>query len=134
VLGEESLDRLISAREEETLANYQSEMEGASGMEERVRRLAAIRDREGYMCELKKDSGGYLLIENHCPVCAAASACQGFCHSELSIFKRVLGDEADITREEHIVSGARRCAYRITRRQKKGSRRQEAGGRRQETC
>jgi predicted ArsR family transcriptional regulator len=127
VLGEESLDRLISAREEETLANYQSEMEGASGMEERVRRLAAIRDGEGYMCELKKDSGGYLLIENHCPICAAASACQGFCHSELSIFKRVLGDEADITREEHIVSGARRCAYRITRRQKTGGRRQEAG-------
>jgi predicted ArsR family transcriptional regulator len=126
ILGEESLDRLISAREEETLANYQSEMEGANNLEERITRLAAIRDREGYMCELKKDSAGYLLIENHCPICAAASACQGFCYSELRIFKQVLGDDVDITRQEHIVSGARRCAYRITGK-KEASRRQPAG-------
>jgi predicted ArsR family transcriptional regulator len=112
-LGEEALDRLIAAREKEVLTNYQAEMEGAEDLKGRVKRLAAIRDREGYMCELKKDSDGYLLIENHCPICAAATACQGFCQAELRTFKRVLGDDVLITREEHIVSGARRCAYRI---------------------
>ena len=113
-LGEEALDRLIAAREKEVLTNYQAEMEGAKDLRERVKRLAAIRDREGYMCELKKDAGDYLLIENHCPICAAAAACQGFCQAELRTFKRVLGDDVLIAREEHIVSGARRCAYRIT--------------------
>jgi predicted ArsR family transcriptional regulator len=112
-LGEEALDRLIAAREKEVLTNYQAEMEGAEDLKARVKRLAAIRDREGYMCELKKDADGYLLIENHCPICAAATACQGFCQAELRTFKRVLGDHALVTREEHIVSGARRCAYRI---------------------
>jgi predicted ArsR family transcriptional regulator len=117
VLGEEALDRLISAREKETLASYRAEMKGAAGLEERVARLAAIRDREGYMCELKADADGYLLIENHCPICAAATACQGFCRAELKIFKRALGNDVNITREEHIVAGARRCAYRITKAQ-----------------
>jgi len=113
VLGEEVLERVIAAREAQTLANYLEEMEGAYDLEDRVRRLAAIRDREGYMCEFKTDQDGYLLIENHCPICAAANSCQGFCRSELRIFERVLGNKAIVTREEHIVSGARRCAYRI---------------------
>lgn len=115
VLGEDSLDRLISAREEETLANYRAELDGAADLEERVARLAAIRDREGYMCEMKADADGYLLVENHCPICAAARVCQGFCQAELRTFKKALGDDVDITREEHIVSGARRCVYRIRR-------------------
>ncbi len=117
VLGEEALDRLISAREKETLANYRAEMKGAASLEERVVRLAAIRDREGYMCEMSRDADGYLLIENHCPICAAATACQGFCRAELRTFKKVLGNDVNVTREEHIVSGARRCAYRITQAQ-----------------
>jgi predicted ArsR family transcriptional regulator len=114
VLGEEALDRLIAAREKETLANYQAEMEGAADLKERVARLATIRDREGYMCEWKADADGYLLIENHCPICAAATACQGFCQAEMRTFKKTLGAGVEISREEHIVSGARRCAYRIT--------------------
>jgi predicted ArsR family transcriptional regulator len=114
VLGEEALDRLITAREKETLANYRAAMKGAASLEERVARLAAIRDREGYMCEMSKDADGYLLIENHCPICAAANACQGFCRAELRTFKKALGKDANVTREEHIVSGDRRCAYRIT--------------------
>jgi predicted ArsR family transcriptional regulator len=116
VLGEEALEQLISTRESETRAGYERELKGAHSLQERLTRLAAIRDREGYMCELKKDAKGYLLIENHCPVCAAATECQGFCRAELKTFQKVLGKNAAIAREEHIVSGARRCAYRIIER------------------
>jgi predicted ArsR family transcriptional regulator len=56
--------------------------------------------------------GSLLLVENHCPICAAASVCAGFCRSELETFRAVLG--AKVEREEHILLGARRCAYRIT--------------------
>ncbi|ARO29186.1 transcriptional regulator domain-containing protein [Rhizobium sp. NXC14] len=45
---------------------------------------------------------------------AAATACAGFCRSELETFRAVLG--ADVERSEHILTGARRCAYRITAR------------------
>ena len=113
VLGEEALEKLIATRESETRASYEIEMKGADSLHERLTRLAAIRDREGYMCELKKDSKGYLLVENHCPICAAATECQGFCRAEMKTFQKVIGSNTTITREEHIVSGARRCAYRI---------------------
>jgi predicted ArsR family transcriptional regulator len=59
------------------------------------------------------DDGGLLLIENHCPICAAATACQGFCRAELDVFRAVLGPETEVVRNEHIVAGARRCSYSI---------------------
>ena len=115
-LGEPALDRLIGARERETLANYSAETADAADLRERVARLAAIRSREGYMAEWQEEPDGtYLLFENHCPICAAASMCQGFCRAELEVFQAVLGRGAQVTRMEHIPAGARRCAYRITR-------------------
>ena len=57
--------------------------------------------------------GSLLLVENHCPICVAAKACQGFCRSELALFRETLGKDVSVVRDEHIVSGARRCVYRI---------------------
>lgn len=112
-LGSEALDRIITAREQETEAAYRHEMADVASLAERVARLAAIRTREGYMAEWSQEAaGGYLLVENHCPICAAAAACQGFCRAELEVFRDVLG--AEVERMDHILAGARRCAYRIT--------------------
>jgi predicted ArsR family transcriptional regulator len=112
-LGEEVLDRLIDARASESRTAYAAALEGAADLGERVARLAEARSREGYMAESREDGEGYLLIENHCPICAAATACQGFCRAELDTFRRVLGPDASVERTEHIVNGDRRCAYRI---------------------
>ncbi len=114
VLGEAALERIIAAREAETRQAYASALAGAGGLAERVARLAALRAREGYMAEWREEGDGFLLIENHCPICAAAASCQGFCRAELDIFRSVLGDAARIVRDEHILAGARRCVYRIT--------------------
>ena len=38
----------------------------------------------------------------------------GFCRAELDTFREVLGPDASVEREEHIVQGDRRCAYRIS--------------------
>jgi predicted ArsR family transcriptional regulator len=113
VLGEEALEQVIAARELETRSAYLSAMEGAAGLEARVARLAEIRTREGYMAEWRPEGDGFLLIENHCPICAAASVCQGFCRSEQQVFREVLGPSAVVERIEHLQAGARRCAYRI---------------------
>ena len=81
----------------------------------RLQALAAIRSEEGYMAEVRKAEGGaYLLIENHCPVCHAAAACTGLCAAELSVFQAVLGLDVEVTRGDHILAGARRCAYRVS--------------------
>ena len=54
-----------------------------------------------------------MLVENHCPICAAATACQGLCRDELALFQKVLGPNVEVERTEHILAGARRCAYVI---------------------
>ena len=61
----------------------------------KLKELARVRTEEGYMAEVRGDkNGSYLLIENHCPICAAANSCQGFCSTELDLFRSVLGKES----------------------------------------
>ena len=112
-LGEAALERLVMAHEDRARTAYAAEMAGAGGPAEKIARLAAIRTREGYMAEWDDCDGVFLLTENHCPICAAAQACQGFCRAELELFREVLGPELAVTRTDHIAAGARRCAYRI---------------------
>ncbi|MGE0424389.1 MAG: helix-turn-helix transcriptional regulator [Reyranellaceae bacterium] len=113
VFGPEGLERLISHRESQTRATYRARLAGARSLPDRVRRLAKIRTAEGYMAEARRDGEGMLLIENHCPICAAAQRCQSLCRSELQVFQAALGPDVVVERLEHIVAGARRCAYRI---------------------
>jgi predicted ArsR family transcriptional regulator len=112
--GEAMLDQVIEAREKSALVTYRRALDGAASLKDKVKRLAKIRSEEGYMASTTTDDGAVLLIENHCPICVAAKACQGFCRSELALFRETLGDEVSVAREEHIVAGARRCVYRIS--------------------
>lgn len=113
--GEEGLDRLIARREGEQRQAYRLASEGADSLEQKVARLADLRDREGYMAEWRREEdGALLLIENHCPICAAAAACRNLCRSELSVFREALGSDAVVERVDHILAGGRRCAYRVT--------------------
>jgi predicted ArsR family transcriptional regulator len=113
--GEAGVERMIARREAATAQSYAQAMTGAGSLQARVARLAEIRTAEGYMADWSPDpGGGFLLVENHCPICAAAAACQGFCRAELMVFRQVLGDDVTIERTDHILAGARRCAYRIT--------------------
>jgi predicted ArsR family transcriptional regulator len=112
--GEPMLDAVIDAREKAALQAYRRALDGAASLKEKVKRLAKIRSEEGYMASVATGSeGALLLVENHCPICVAAKACQGFCRSELTLFRETLGDSVTVERDEHIVSGARRCVYRI---------------------
>lgn len=114
VFGEAGLERLIAHRESTARSAYLDACEGLGTLEPRLRKLAELRDEEGYMARLERDGGDWLLIEDHCPICAAAESCQGFCHSELDIFREVAGPGGALRREEHLIAGARRCVYRIT--------------------
>jgi predicted ArsR family transcriptional regulator len=113
-LGPQALDTLIAAREAEAEEVYRRRLAPAGDLAERVRILAEVRQQEGYMARAEPAAdGGWLLVEDHCPICAAATQCQGFCRSELALFQRCLGPEARVERSEHLLAGARRCAYRI---------------------
>jgi len=116
--GEAALDRLIERREAATRAEYAAALSGSADLKERVRRLAELRSRDGYMAAwAEAPEGGFLLVENHCPICAAAMLCQGFCRAELGLFRTLLG--VRVERVEHIPLGARRCAYHISVEERK---------------
>lgn len=119
-LGEKALDRLIATREAEQRRRYKAALEAATNLEGRLERLAAERTREGYMAEVRKEEdGSFVLIEHHCPICAAATVCQGFCRSELRLFREALGTGVEVERVQHLLAGERRCAYRIALRGRK---------------
>lgn len=114
-LGETALEQVIAARENQTRRNYLEALDSAHTLEERIRLLAHTRTNEGYMCEAHPaKEGAWLLVENHCPIGAAARQCGELCQSELHLFRAVLGDNILIERTEHIQSGGQRCTYRIS--------------------
>jgi predicted ArsR family transcriptional regulator len=114
LFGDAGVDRLIDARREESRHLYLESVGQGRGIGDRVRKLAAVRDREGYMARAERDGQDWLLIEDHCPICAAAQVCQGFCRAELELFQEVLGPDTRVVREQHLLAGARRCVYRIS--------------------
>jgi len=114
--GEKGLARVLDARSSRQQAAYVGRIASSAPLKQKLQQLARIRTEEGYMAEVSLDrDGSFLLIENHCPICAAAAVCQGFCTAELDLFRKVLGPDVKVEREEHIISGARRCVYRVSR-------------------
>lgn len=111
--GPEGMARLLDARLARQQADYRARITASAPLATKVQQLARVRSEEGYMAEVKRDGRGFLFIENHCPICAAASVCQGFCATELDLFRSALGPGVTVERAEHILSGDRRCAYRI---------------------
>ena len=117
VFGEQGLEKLIAKRTKHQIAEYRAALASASTLKEKLRRLAGLRTASGYMAGVKTDGDGFLLVENHCPICRAAAACTGLCRQELEVFRAALGPEAAIERTDHILAGARRCAYKVRPRQ-----------------
>jgi predicted ArsR family transcriptional regulator len=116
--GQSGMRRLLGTRLTHQQADYASRIPASLPLEKKLQRLAKLRTEEGYMAEVRRERpGAFLLVENHCPICAAATACQGFCASELDLFRSALGPGVQVERTEHIVSGDRRCAYRVTERE-----------------
>ena len=121
--GADALDQLVATRTDRQHALYRERLSGAKALDKRVAGLARLRSEDGYMAEWSRNKdGSFTLVENHCPICAAAELCQGLCRGELELFQQLLGDGARVERGEHILDGARRCTYRITPARKRGAR------------
>lgn len=112
--GDEGLERVLTSRCARQRMDYGKRIRPEDPIERKLQELAKVRTEEGYMAEIRAEGeGSYLLIENHCPICAAANACQGFCATELDLFRSVLGAGVSVERAEHIISGDQRCVYRV---------------------
>jgi len=112
--GEEGLERVLTSRCAQQRVDYGKRIRPQDSLDKKLDGLARVRTEEGYMAEVRReDDGSFLLVENHCPICAAANACQGFCSTELELFRSVLGPGVSVERAEHIIKGDNRCVYRV---------------------
>lgn len=114
-LGEQAVAKVISANGEKGTNRYLMELNGIHDLESRISKFVSIRSKEGYMAQYIKEDNGFILIENHCPICAAAQANRAICNAEFKTLQGVFGEGVRITRVEYIIEGGRRCAYRFSR-------------------
>jgi len=115
--GHEGMDKLLTVRSKKMQEHYMKYIGDTSDVKERLEKLAEIRTNEGYMAEVKEeDDSSLLFIEKHCPICEAAAACSGLCKNELQLFQYVLGKDVIVERIEYILSGGRRCIYRVSKK------------------
>ncbi|MBV8048068.1 MAG: replication-relaxation family protein [Paludibacterium sp.] len=114
LFGQDGMARLITHRGAQQLAHYRQALADADSLAQRTQRLAELRSAEGYMARVEHDGGDWLFIEDHCPICAAASTCQRFCASELEQFQSLMEGWAQVSRVEHLLSDGRRCVYRLS--------------------
>ena len=113
--GEEGLERLTAERTRKQVESYRARMPSRDRpLEERIAALARIRRKEGYMAECRRvRNGAFELVENHCSISKAAQFCPKLCGGELTLFREALGDGVTVERIEHMLSGDRRCTFRI---------------------
>ena len=113
-LGETALAKLLERRREQVTASYTNGVAREPDIARKLTALADMRSAEGYMARVEVLADEvFLLVEDHCPICAAAMSCQGFCRIELRVFRDLLGPDWHIERDDHLLTGARRCTYRI---------------------
>lgn len=114
LFGETGMEQLIQKREQQMLDRYQARLDHQPALADRLAELKELRTREGYMADMRQEEdGSWLWWESHCPICAAARACRGFCRSELELFRQLLAP-AGVAREQYLLDGDQRCLYRIT--------------------
>jgi predicted ArsR family transcriptional regulator len=126
LFGAAGLEQLIVQREQQQQLHYLEKLSSFGDLAAKVQQLAEIRCQEGYLAEaylfdngfvgqplLKSGvpDGSWVLVEHHCPICAAATLCQNFCRSELQLFRACVEGLATVERTEHLLSDGRRCAY-----------------------
>ncbi|MBP1133368.1 MULTISPECIES: metalloregulator ArsR/SmtB family transcription factor [Serratia] len=113
LFGAEGVEQLLSVREDKLYQRYAEELSEEACHQAKLNRLVRLRQHDGYMAELFEHPQGMLLVENHCPIGVAATACSSLCDSELQLFHRLFGHSYRIERTAHAISGSRHCAYLI---------------------
>jgi predicted ArsR family transcriptional regulator len=109
----ETIDKLFAARREHRIANARERLGRRRGLKAKVAELAQILDEDGYLASWEPAGANvYRIVEHNCAIWAVASQYGQACTSELDFIRAVL-PEATVERVQHMVEGARRCAYEI---------------------
>ena len=114
--GDELIEEVFAARRRQIGERVRRELDDRVGprapLAERVRELAVMQDRQGYLAEAILEPDGTIRMREHnCAIYHVANRSPAACRAELELFRDILG--ADVVRESHIASGDRCCTYRV---------------------
>jgi DeoR family transcriptional regulator, suf operon transcriptional repressor len=110
------LDELFAKRREHRIASARARLANKRALGAKVAELTRILDEDGYLASYEKiGTGAYRIVEHNCAIWAVAERYGQACTSELEFIRAVL-EGAQVERVQHMVAGARRCAYEITAR------------------
>src|SRR5258708_7265793 len=99
--GPSGIDRLLQTRLARQKQEYAARIDRDAPLAKKLHQLAKVRSDEGYMAQVARDGRhGFIFVENHCPICAAAAACQGLVATEIQLFESALGTAVHISRTE----------------------------------
>jgi DeoR family suf operon transcriptional repressor len=107
------LDTIFARRREHRVENGRARLDPIPTLEGKVTELARILDEDGYFASAESVAPGvFHLVEHNCAIWAVAQRYGHACASEIDFIKTVLPG-TEVVRVEHMVAGARRCAYEI---------------------
>jgi len=114
--GDDGVERMVEERTRRVEQRYRAAMRGPDNdLHQKVEHLVNLRSADGYMAGVRLLPDGWLLVQNHCPIQTCAENCPQFCKSEMRMFRDLLGEGAAVKQTDHLLSGDRRCAWRIRR-------------------
>jgi predicted ArsR family transcriptional regulator len=109
----ELLDELFARRREQRIESARARLATTRSFEAKIAELTRILDEDGYLASYERaDHDVYRIVEHNCAIWAVAQKYGQACSSEIDFIRAVLPD-ASVERVEHMVAGARRCAYEI---------------------
>ena len=112
----ELLDRLFAKRREARIEGARMRLASKRTLRAKVAELTRILDEDGYLASWEQfEPGGFRIVEHNCAIWAVAERYGQACTSELEFIRTVL-DGAEVERVQHMVAGARRCAYEVRAR------------------
>jgi predicted ArsR family transcriptional regulator len=109
----ELLDQLFTKRREARIEHARARLASKRSLRGRVAELTRILDEDGYLASWEQvEPGVFRIVEHNCAIWAVAERYGQACTSELEFIRTVL-DGATVERVQHMVAGARRCAYEV---------------------
>ena len=107
------LDQLFAKRREARIEGALVRVASKRTLRAKVTELTRILDEDGYLASWEQvEPGVFRIVEHNCAIWAVAERYGQACTSELEFIRTVLAG-AEVERVQHMVAGARRCAYEV---------------------
>ncbi len=115
-MGRKGVEQVLRERQSEVFYKYNEELKQLD-FDERVKRLARIRDEEGYMAESRKlPSSKNIMFEYNCPIIQLAQDYWEACTTETELFQNLL--DAKVHTTHRAAKGDLICRFVIERKTK----------------